>query len=866
MAKISQSSSRLLSLLRQSTEINVLKPQERKQEENAQKRVLTQQNLNLHKLMAAYLGTDVETIQRQISDHLEFTLAHSYESVDAHSTYLATAFSVRDRMIELWNDTQSYFSSKQVKRVYYLSIEFLMGRSLRNAVLNLRLESNYAKSLEGIGYHLEDLYEEEYDAALGNGGLGRLAACFLDSLATQNYPGWGYGIRYTYGMFKQSIHNGYQAETPDFWLARGNPWELERLDVRYPVQFGGYVISETDHKGKLRFRWEGGQHVLAVAYDTPIPGYGTNNTLNIRLWSSRPTSEFELDQFNRGDYYAAVEAKQVAENITSVLYPNDNTMAGKELRLQQEYFFVCATLQDIIRRVRRTDPTLKALPCKAAIQLNDTHPTLAIPELMRLLLDNEGMEWDHAWDLVVKTFGYTNHTVMPEALETWPIEVMARLLPRHLQIIFEINFRFLQLIAKKWPGDEGKLASMSIIQELPVKSVRMAILALVGSHSVNGVAKLHTEIVKNELFRDFYELWPEKFNNKTNGITPRRWILSSNPDLASLITATLGSDKWVTHLDELQKLKAFADKKDFQVKFSEVKHKNKERLAAKIKADCGVDVSPKALFDVQVKRIHEYKRQLLNILGVIYRYIQLKAMSPAERAATVPRVVIFAGKAAPGYERAKLIIKLITSVGSVVNNDEDIGDQLKVVFVPNYNVSLAEIIVPANDISQHISTAGTEASGTSNMKFASNGGIIIGTLDGANVEILEQVGQDNIVIFGVTTDKVAETRGSRQQLDPKLEIVLNKIQSGIFGAPDMFRAVVDTLWHGNDYYLINADFSSYLDAQARVDAAYKDQALWVHKAIMCTAQMGAFSSDRTIKEYADEIWDIKPCPIPLPSA
>lgn len=822
----------------------------------------------LWKLMSTYIGKDVPTIQRQIVNHVEYTLARTRYNFDNYAGYQATALSVRDRLIESWNDTQQYFTLKNVKRVYYLSLEYLMGRSLQNALINLGLHDAYSEALRGLGHTLEDFYDEERDAALGNGGLGRLAACFMDSLATMDYPAWGYGIRYTYGMFQQQIIDGYQAEFPDYWLTFGNPWDIERLDVFYPVQFYGKVVQFTDSLGYTRFRWDGGETVFAVAYDTPIPGYDTYNTINIRLWSSKPSKEFDLASFNEGDYYKAIEDKQRSENITSVLYPNDNTYRGKELRLKQQYFFSSATLRDIIRRFKKTGRPLTEIPNKVAIQLNDTHPTISIAEMMRILVDEDLMSWDEAWEIATNVFAFTNHTVLPEALEKWSVDLIEKLLPRHMQIIYEINWRFLQQVEQRFPDDTARLARMSIIEESRPKMVRMSHLAIVASHTINGVAEIHSNIIKQRIFSDFYEMWPKKFQNKTNGVTPRRWMMLANPGLSNLLTQWTESDEWAKNMYLLERLLDHSSNPQLQIQWSAIKKQNKQRLANYVNRVCKVQVSANAIFDVQVKRIHEYKRQFLNILGVIARYNYIKGLPKEERKNVVPRVVFFGGKAAPGYAQAKRVIKLINSVGDVINKDPDTCDYLKVVFIPNYNVSLAQIIIPASDLSQHISTAGTEASGTSNMKFAMNGCLIIGTLDGANVEIREEITEDNIFIFGA---EAHEVDGARQLLrsgnftiDPRLTQVIEQVRAGKFGTPDTFEPLMNSLRPEHDFYLVTYDFPSYMDTQFLVDKAYKDQKRWVKMSIESTARMGKFSSDRTIFEYATEVWHVEPCPRPDP--
>jgi starch phosphorylase len=820
-------------------------------------------------LKKTFLPNDQETIQKNIIDHVEYTLARTKHNFDSFAAYQATAYSVRDRLIEKWNETQQYYTEKDAKRIYYLSLEFLMGRSLQNTVSNMGIKDDFGTALMELGYSLEDAYEQEKDAALGNGGLGRLAACFMDSLASLNYPAWGYGLRYNYGMFEQGIYDGYQTELPDYWLVNGNPWEIERIDVQYMIRFYGQVVTTTLYDGTQKFSWEGGEIVRAVAYDNPVPGYKTGNINNIRLWSSKPHKEFDLQMFNEGNYFSAVEFKQRSENITSVLYPNDNTYVGKELRLKQQYFFVAATLCDVIRRYKKTHPDNWTLfPEKVAIQLNDTHPSIAIVELLRKLIDEEGLKWDDAYPIVEKTFAYTNHTILPEALEVWPLSLMENLLPRHVQIIYIINHLFLtKVVEKRWPNDTARMNKLSIIEEGYEKKVRMAHLAIVVSHCVNGVAKMHTEIVKHVTFADFYALWPDKFQNKTNGVTPRRWVLQTNPSLSEVITKRLGTDNWTTDLELLSGLNKYVDDADLHKEILAAKRINKVRLANYIRDVCGVEVPVDALFDVHIKRIHEYKRQLLNILHVIHRYLAIKALTPRERIETVvPRVVIFAGKAAPGYAMAKRHIKLINSVADVVNSDPDIGRFLKVVFIPNYNVSSAQLIVPAADINQQISTAGTEASGTSNMKFAINGSLIIGTMDGANVEIAECIGEQNMFIFGLRAEAVDKTRAAMSageiKTDPRLKAVFEAIESGVFGSPEALVPVIQALFN-NDRYLVIADFPSYADAQKEVDRVWLDQDEWVRRSIRNTAGNGMFSSDRSIHQYAKEIWNATPCPVPV---
>ncbi|KAI8362705.1 glycosyl transferase [Choanephora cucurbitarum] len=806
---------------------------------------------------------DVEAIENDIVHHTITTLCRGVYNVDKLAMYQATAHSVRDRLLEDWNVTQEALHKENPKRCYYMSMEFLIGRALDNALHCLHVKKNYKESVEHLGFNLEDLLEEEKDAALGNGGLGRLAACYMDSAATQEIPTWGYGLRYQYGIFKQIIKDGHQTEMPDYWLNFDNPWEFPRTDIRYEVRFYGYVATKMNEKGESRMSWEGGDRVQAMAYDVPIPGFDTKTCGNIRLWSSKPLNTFDFESFNAGDYDRSVAEQTNAQNLTSVLYPNDNHMVGKELRLKQEYFFVSASLQDIILRFKRAKCPWKDFPDKVAVQMNDTHPTLAVPELQRILVDVEGLDWDDAWDIVTRTFAFTNHTVLPEALERWSVPMMEKVLPRHMQIIYDINLFFLQKVEKDFSPERELLKRMSIIEESSPQQVRMAYLAVVGSHTVNGVAALHSDLIKKDLFSDFVKYYgPNKFINITNGITPRRWLYQANPGLRDLITETLGSEAWATKLDLLQGLKKHADNPDFQKAWARVKLENKKRLAKWIKTNLNIDVDPHALFDIQVKRIHEYKRQYMNILSVIYRYKSLKRMSREDVASITPHVVIMGGKSAPGYYIAKLVIKLINSAAQVINNDPDIQGRLKVVFIPDYNVSLAELIIPASDISQHISTAGTEASGTSNMKFVLNGGLILGTVDGANIEIGEQIGEENIFFFGVKADEVEDIRHTQKYhgvlIDPSLQIVIDSVQNGEFGDPSVFGPLINTLTYGGDYYLISADFKSYLQKHTDVHEVYREQAVWIKKSIMCTAGMGFFSSDRAIQEYADRIWKLSP--------
>ncbi|KAL2753454.1 glycosyltransferase family 35 protein [Sodiomyces alcalophilus JCM 7366] len=804
-----------------------------------------------------------EDFEKEVVRHVETTLARSMFNCDESAAYSATGLAFRDRLVTQWNKTQQRQTLNDSKRVYYLSLEFLMGRALDNAMLNVNLKDVAKAGLSDLGFRIEDIIEQESDAALGNGGLGRLAACFLDSLATLNYPAWGYGLRYRYGIFKQEIIDGYQVEVPDYWLDF-NPWEFPRHDVTVDIQFYGHVHKLTDKNGKAFCHWEAGETVRAVAYDMPIPGYATSSTNNLRLWSSKAASgEFDFQKFNNGDYESSVADQQRAETISNVLYPNDNLERGKELRLKQQYFWVAASLYDIVRRFKKSKRAWKEFPDLVAIQLNDTHPTLAIVELQRILIDLERLSWDEAWDIVTATFGYTNHTVLPEALEKWPVTLMQNLLPRHLQIIYDINLFFLQAVEKMFPEDRDILRRVSIIEESQPKMIRMAFLAVVGTHKVNGVAELHSDLIKTTIFRDFVSIYgPDKFTNVTNAITPRRWLHQANPRLSDLIASKLGGYDFLKDLVQLNQLELHVNDKAFRKEWAEIKYANKVRLAKYIKSTMGIRVNPTALFDIQVKRIHEYKRQQLNIFGVIHRYLTLKAMSPEERKKQQPRVSIFGGKAAPGYWMAKQIIHLVNNVGAVVNKDEDIGDLLKVIFLEDYNVSKAEMIIPASDLSEHISTAGTEASGTSNMKFVLNGGLIIGTCDGANIEITREIGESNIFLFGNLAEDVEDLRHTHtygsHTLDPDLVAVFAEIQKGTFGAPHDFEALISAVRDHGDFYLVSDDFHSYIKTHALVDEAYKNQEDWITKTITSVARMGFFSSDRCINEYAEEIWNIEP--------
>ncbi|MCK9418907.1 MAG: glycogen/starch/alpha-glucan phosphorylase [Nitrospirae bacterium] len=773
-----------------------------------------------------------------------------------------TAYAVRERLIERWMETMRSYYESDAKRVYYLSLEFLTGRLLANSLLNMGFYEECREALSDLDLDIDRIEDLEMDAALGNGGLGRLAACFLDSMATMGLPGYGYGIRYEYGMFIQRIENGYQVEHPDNWLRYGNPWDFPRPEVLFSVKFGGRVVQFKDEQGKTHFHWIDTEDVMAMAYDTPVPGYHTSTVNNMRLWTAKASRDFNLTYFNEGNYIKAVEDKNASENLSKVLYPSDTTLMGRELRLKQQYFFVCASLQDILRRFTKFHADLDMLPDKVAIQLNDTHPAIAIPELMRVLVDLHHLDWDHAWNITRRTFSYTNHTLMPEALETWPVSLFEELLPRHLQIIYEINYRFLEEVRHCYPGDGERVMRMSIVDEAGGRRLRMAYLAIVGSHCVNGVSQIHTDLMKKTIFSDFDQFFPGKVVNITNGITPRRWLHQANPGLSSLITSRIG-ETWVRDLTELRKLAPLAEEPEFRKQFREVKHANKERLAALIRIRLKLTVDPASLFDVQIKRIHEYKRQLLNVLHIVTRYNRIREGQAKDVA---PRTVIFGGKAAPGYAMAKLIIKLIHSVADIVNNDPAVGNALKVAFIPDYSVSNAEKIIPACDLSEQISTAGTEASGTGNMKLALNGALTIGTLDGANIEMMEEVGRENIFIFGLTADEAAAVKTTGYNpwdiynANTELRRALDMINGGYFSpdAPNRFRPIFDTLTGYGDRFLLLADYEEYVACQERVDTLYRDPEEWSRRAILNVAGMGMFSSDRTIGEYADRIWGVKP--------
>lgn len=837
-------------------------------------------------LMSTYISSDIDTIQRNIVDHVEYTISRTKFNFDKNSCYRATAYSVRSRLIETLNDTNIHFFENKSKMCYYLSLEYLLGRYMQNALICLDLEDNYREALEDLGFVLEELYEEERDPALGNGGLGRLAACFLDSMATLNYPCWGYGIRYTYGIFEQKIVDGRQIEYPDYWLTLSNPWEIERPDCTYAVRFYGEVKETKEKKSNtstnVKFQWTGGEIVQAMAYDNPIPGFDTYNTIYLRLWKACPSKEFDFHLFNVGKYLEAINDRQRAEYVTAVLYPNDNSEEGKELRLKQQYFFVCATLQDILRRFKKMpDLTWDDLPQHIVIQLNDTHPCLSIPEFMRLLIDIEGLSFEKTYFLARQIFNYTNHTVLPEALEKWSIHLFQRLLPRHLLIINAINFHFLNEV-KMFTKDVHKIQKMSIFEEGREKKIRMANLATIVSTHVNGVAEIHSELVKRDLFPEYVEFFnhkgeTKKFLNVTNGVTPRRWIYCANRKLAEIIDKCIGSDMWLKNLKALSKLYKHAKDEEFQKQWIEMKTFNKARLATWVEKMLKIKISSDMLFDVQVKRIHEYKRQLLNAFYITHRYLKIKKMTKDERNKhIVPRVSFIGGKAAPGYENAKIIIKYINNLSKIINSDYDVNPYLKLIFLPNYNVSNAQIIIPASDISQHISTAGTEASGTSNMKFVMNGGLIIGTMDGANVEIVQECGEDTAFIFGARENEIEQIRNKAREgnypIDPRLNEVFQYIKDGSVSFNDPvcqkeFDKIINGLLHNRnghngDFYLLIHDFPDYCRAQDVVDKTYLNKKEWVYKSIKAVSHMGKFSSDRSVADYAKHIWKLTPCTRP----
>ena len=800
---------------------------------------------------------DKEKFKKELESNVRMLFRRKLEEATPQQIYQAVAYSVKDDIIDNWIETHKAYEKQDKKMVYYMSMEFLMGRALGNNMINLLCYDDVRETLEELGLDLNLIEDQEPDAALGNGGLGRLAACFLDSLATLGYPAYGCGIRYRYGMFKQKIENGYQVEVPDNWLKYGNPFEIKRDEYAVEVKFGGYVDVEM-HNGRQKFVQKGYQSVRAVPYDMPIVGYGNHIVNTLRIWDAEAINNFNLDSFDKGEYQKAVEQENLARTICEVLYPNDNHMAGKELRLKQQYFFISASVQRAIAKYKETHDDIRKFHEKVTFQLNDTHPTVAVAELMRILVDEEGLEWDEAWEITRKTCAYTNHTIMAEALEKWPIELFSRLLPRVYQIVEEINRRFVIEIQNKYPGDQEKIRKMAILYD---GQVRMAHLAIAGSYSVNGVARLHTDILKKRELKDFYEMMPEKFNNKTNGITQRRFLLHGNPLLASWVTDKIGDD-WITNLDHLKHLKVYVDDEKCQQEFMNIKYQNKVRLAKYIKEHNGIDVDPRSIFDCQVKRLHEYKRQLMNILHVMYLYNEIKAHPDMD---IVPRTFIFGAKAAAGYYTAKLTIKLINAVADKINNDPSINGKIKVVFIEDYRVSNAELIFAAADVSEQISTASKEASGTGNMKFMLNGALTLGTMDGANVEIVEEVGKENAFIFGLSADQVMEyeKNGNYNPRDvynnnQDVRQVLTQLVNGFYSPenPELFRALYDALLEKDTYFTL-LDFDSYKDAHNRIDAAYRDEEHWARTAMLQTASAGKFSSDRTIEEYAKEMWHLE---------
>lgn len=812
-------------------------------------------------------GLSKAALMQAYIDNLFYIQGRFREVATPHDRYMAAAFTARDRLLERWLKSAQVFKTAHARTVCYLSAEFLLGPHLLNNLVNLGITRASREAATEMDLDFNAILEEEEEPGLGNGGLGRLAACFMDSLSTCQIPAIGYGIRYEFGIFDQAIEDGWQVEKSDTWLRNGNPWEIPRPKIRFPVLYGGYTESYQDQDGRTRTRWVPDQEIDGMAYDTPILGYGVGNVNLLRLWKAEASQSFDFQAFNVGDYYGAVHAKIEAETISKVLYPNDEPEAGKALRLKQQFFFVSCSLQDMIRLHLNTVGPLETFADKFVAQLNDTHPSLAVAELMRLLMDEQGMEWEPAWDITRRTFCYTNHTLLPEALETWSVNLFERLLPRHLEIVYEINRRFLDEVRIRFLGDESRVARMSLIAEEGVRRVRMAHLAVVGSRAVNGVAALHSELVKTTILKDFHDLWPEKFHNVTNGVTPRRFMVVSNPRLAHLITEVCGDDRWIRDLSRLRELESHADDPEVQARWRQVKTAAKQDLAVWLQQSTGVELHPEVMFDVLAKRIHEYKRQHLNILHVIRCYQRLK-QNPGQE--MVPRAFIFGGKAAPGYYLAKLIIKLINSVAGVVNRDPQVNGCIRVVFMPDFNVKNGQRLYPAADLSEQISLAGKEASGTGNMKFSMNGALTIGTLDGANVEIREEVGAENFFLFGMTVDEVRQKQiaGYRPwdiyNGDPELKADIDLINSGLFshGDTNLFRPLTDHLLH-HDPFMVLADYRAYLDCQERVSAAWRDPAQWDRMSILTVARMGKFSSDRAIREYAERIWQVEPLPVAL---
>lgn len=805
-------------------------------------------------------GLSIKALKQAFINNLFYLQGRFPVVATRNDNYMALAYTVRDRLLERWTQTSLNYLVKRVRTVCYLSAEFLLGPHLGNNLVNLGVYEKVRQAMHELGHDLEGLLAQEEEPGLGNGGLGRLAACYLDSLATLQIPAIGYGIRYEFGIFDQEIRDGWQVEVTDKWLRLGNPWEIARPEITFSVNLGGRTESYRDETGRDRMRWIPDRVVKGVAYDTPILGYRVPTANLLRLWKAEACESFDFQAFNVGDYYGAVDHKVSSENISKVLYPNDEPVQGKELRLEQQYFFVSCSLQDMLRIYFQSEDKPEGFHEKYAVQLNDTHPAVAVPELMRLLVDEYGMDWEPAWEITRKTFAYTNHTLLPEALEKWAVDLFARLLPRHLEIIYEINRRFLEEVKTAYPGDDGRIQRLSLIEETGGQSVRMAHLASVGSYAINGVARLHTELLKKSVLRDFHELWPEKFSNKTNGVTPRRFVALTNPRLTRLISREIGED-WIRDLDQLKNLEPLAEDGGFREEWRRVKRENKVVLAAEIQERTGIHVDPETLFDIQVKRLHEYRRQHLNLLHIVTLYKRIKNNPGLE---TTPRTVLFGGKAAPGYFMAKLIIKLIHSVAEVVNRDPVVGGRLKVVFIPDFNVKNSQRIFPAADLSEQISTAGMEASGTGNMKFSLNGALTIGTLDGANVEIREEVGAENFFLFGLTAQEVSDSksRGYRAldfyEGNPELKEAVDLISSGFFSGGDreLFRPFVDSLLY-EDRYMLFADYASYVECQERVGRAYRDQDHWARMSVLNVARMGKFSSDRAIQEYCDEIWKVR---------
>lgn len=829
--------------------------------------IASKEKVDRQKYESTRTGSGREALKRALLDNLFYLQGRFPEVATPNDYYQALAYTVRDRLLHRWIKTAQAYKSGGSRTVCYLSAEYLLGPHLGNNMINLGIEDNVRQAVEDLGLNFDELLNQEEEPGLGNGGLGRLAACYMDSLATLQIPTIGYGIRYEFGIFDQKIVDGWQVERTDKWLHAGNPWEIPRPKITFQVKLGGYTEHFVDDGGSLRVLWIADREVKGVAYDTPIPGYRVNNANLLRLWSAEAPESFDFQAFNVGNYYQAVEQKVISENLTKVLYPNDEPQAGKQLRLQQQYFFVSCSLQDMLRIYQGAGDGLERFHEKYIIQLNDTHPSIAVAELMRLLMDEHHMDWDVAWAVTQKSFAYTNHTLLPEALEKWSVQLFEKILPRHLEIIYEINQRFLDDVRVRFPDDEALLSRVSLIEEQGPRYVRMANLAAVGSCAINGVAELHTELLKNSVLSDFYRIMPEKFSNKTNGVTPRRFMLQYNPALSGLITETLGDDKWVRHLEELRGLEGFAEDTVFQEKWREVKRQNKIALAQFIQRKTGIVVNPDTLFDIQVKRIHEYKRQHLNILNIVTQYHHIKQDPDID---VTPRTFIFGGKAAPSYYMAKLIIKLINSIAQVINNDPDVRDRIKVVFVPDYNVKNSQYIFPAADLSEQISLAGKEASGTGNMKLSMNGALTIGTLDGANIEIQNEVGAENFFQFGLTSDEVSEFKASGYypkdvyQSNHQLKAVMDFISTGFFsfGESNLFQPLVDTMLN-HDPYMILADYQSYVDTQALVGHAYRNTGQWTRMSILNVARMGKFSSDRAIREYCEDIWQVCQTPIEL---